>query len=253
MDNWGMSICIVIPFYNEEKRLGDCAYLKDLNQNPEIDYLFVDDGSTDGTLAILRSEFPDREIVTYGKNKGKGGAIREGLLRALEKDYTMVGYLDSDGAFTSNDVGRVVSIARNIFSADESKSMVIGSRIKTKFNSIERTMIRSIASYFVKAKLNRYLREFESPPFDTQSGFKLLRSSVQLGRFLENEFKTKWFFDVEIMIGMGYFGMIEEVTLTSWYDVKKSHIGLASVVTVCKELNIIKHIADAKKLNDHHI
>jgi dolichyl-phosphate beta-glucosyltransferase len=238
-----MRVCIVIPFYNESKRLGDLSYLESLELCGNIDFLYVDDGSTDDTLYKLSSKFPNKKIITYEKNRGKGGAIREGLLYSIDKGYDVVGYLDSDGAFTSFDVERIARIAKDIFTEKDNTNMVIASRIKTGSNNIERTMIRSIASYFVKKNLIWSLRNVKKIPTDTQSGFKLIRVTDSLNSFLLKDFKTKWFFDVEIMIGMGYFGFIDEVTLDSWRDVKKSNLGVGSLKSVLAELAIINKIA----------
>ena len=244
-----MRVCIVIPFYNESKRLGDFSYLERLELCSNIDFLYVDDGSTDDTFYKLSSKFPNKKIITYEKNRGKGGAIREGLLYSIDKGYDVVGYLDSDGAFTSFDVERIARIAKDIFTVKDNTNMVIASRIKTGSNNIERTMMRAIASYFVKKNLMWSLRNVKKIPTDTQSGFKLIRVTDSLNGFLLKDFKTKWFFDVEIMIGMGYFGFIDEVTLDSWRDVKKSNLGVGSLKSVLTELAIINKIA--KKYNSY--
>jgi hypothetical protein len=76
-----------------------------------------------------------------------------------------------------------------------------------------------------------------------------MRASEQLNDFLEKGFQTKWFFDVEIMIGMGYFGYTKEISLSTWRDVEKSHLGVGSIKSVFSELLIISSIANKKYFN----
>ena len=204
-----MGICIVIPFYNESERLGDCSYLEKLEQNKAIDFIYVNDGSTDNTFSILTNKFPTKKIITYKENKGKGGAVREGLLYAVSNGYDVVGFLDSDGAFSLGDVGRILNSSEGLFRDDPNLGMIIGSRARTSENNIKRSISRSLTSKVVKRIIKWNLRKLTNKSIDTQSGFKLMRSSEQLKDFLKKDFQTKWFFDVEIMIGVGYFGCIK--------------------------------------------
>ena len=244
-----MSTCIVIPFYNESERLGDCSYLEKLEQNKAIDFIYVNDGSTDNTFSILTNKFPAKKIITYKENKGKGGAVREGLLYAVSSGYDVVGFLDSDGAFSLGDVGRILNSSERLFRDNPNLGMIIGSRASTSENNIKRSIARSLASKVVKQVIKWNLRKLSNKSYDTQSGFKLMRSSEQLKDFLKKDFQTKWFFDVEIMIGVGYFGHIKEISLSTWRDVRKSHIGIGSIKSVYKELLIISSIASKKNNN----
>ncbi len=85
-----MSVSIIIPAYNEEQRLPEtlratAAYFA--TRREEFDLLVVDDGSQDGTVSVV-SRFaaanPDVKVecLSYGGNRGKGYAVRYGMLRA---------------------------------------------------------------------------------------------------------------------------------------------------------------------------
>lgn len=85
-----MSVSIIIPAYNEEERLPEtlratAAYFA--ARGEEFDLLLVDDGSQDGTVAVV-SRFASAnpnvavECLSYGGNRGKGYAVRYGMLRA---------------------------------------------------------------------------------------------------------------------------------------------------------------------------
>ena len=71
-------VAAVVPAYNEEKRIG--AVLKTLRASPDVDEIIVvSDGSTDRTVEVAGA-FPGVRVVRLTRNKGKGGAMREGAL-----------------------------------------------------------------------------------------------------------------------------------------------------------------------------
>lgn len=82
------AISIVIPAYNEERRLPRsleriCAYLKKREWDGEL--IVVDDGSTDQTAQIVtdwRKQIPSLRLVQNGENRGKGFSVRHGMLEA---------------------------------------------------------------------------------------------------------------------------------------------------------------------------
>jgi dolichyl-phosphate beta-glucosyltransferase len=91
-------LSFVIPAYNESRRIGETlakalAYFKKQDYDWEI--LVVDDGSTDGTAAFVRRSFPDVRVIEYTQNRGKGHAVRTGML-AAEGDYRV--FSDADGS-----------------------------------------------------------------------------------------------------------------------------------------------------------
>jgi dolichyl-phosphate beta-glucosyltransferase len=86
-----LPLSVVVPCYNEERRLEPglseaLTYMKTNIRGP-FEVVFVDDGSTDRTVEVLRAvkdRFPDilTEIVGYAPNRGKGEAVRSGVLKA---------------------------------------------------------------------------------------------------------------------------------------------------------------------------
>ncbi len=85
-----MSVSIIIPAYNEEARLPEtlretAAYFA--GRGEAFDILVVDDGSQDGTVSVVSRFASDNpglavECLSYGGNRGKGYAVRYGMLRA---------------------------------------------------------------------------------------------------------------------------------------------------------------------------
>ena len=94
------SAAIVVPCYNEEKRL-DVASFRDFNSpSHTITFLFVNDGSTDKTLQLLQSlqaADPNKfSVLSLPQNQGKAEAVRRGVLTAIESQPDYVGFWDAD-------------------------------------------------------------------------------------------------------------------------------------------------------------
>ena len=96
---------IVIPCYNEEKGISNSEYSNFLENNPEAFICFVNDGSTDNTLAVLnvlKEKHPTQiHVLSLEKNSGKAEAVRAGI-KYCNKTYQhqFIGYLDADLATT---------------------------------------------------------------------------------------------------------------------------------------------------------
>lgn len=91
---------IVVPCYNEAMRLDLLALREFAREHPGPRFLFVNDGSTDGTRKILdelHCEVRECFLVCHlRQNVGKAEAVRQGLLRAFEERPDYVGYWDAD-------------------------------------------------------------------------------------------------------------------------------------------------------------
>ena len=79
-------ISIVIPSYNEEKRIGpSLLIINNYIQNKKMDHeiIVVDDGSVDRTSQMVKDlthKIPNLQLIRYETNKGKGYALRTGVL-----------------------------------------------------------------------------------------------------------------------------------------------------------------------------
>jgi len=101
---------VVIPCYNEELRLRREGFAE-LLRGGKVRLLFVDDGSSDGTFAMLRAlcrELRSASVLRLERNQGKAEAVRRGLLEALESEAAFVGYLDADLATPPAEMLRIV-------------------------------------------------------------------------------------------------------------------------------------------------
>ena len=105
-------VAIVVPCFDEADRL-DPDGLVELAKRAAAGVVLVDDGSTDGTRAILQrlvDADPDRfTLLALPANVGKGESVRLGLLHALETGAGVVGYYDADLATPPAEMARLVT------------------------------------------------------------------------------------------------------------------------------------------------
>lgn len=101
MKNKNLLTSIIIPGYNEEKNIA--SVIKDvakLKKKYPIEIIVVDDGSKDKTAAVAKKAGADN-VITYKKNKGKGGAFRVGIDQAKGKYIVQI---DADHQFQPNEI-----------------------------------------------------------------------------------------------------------------------------------------------------
>ena len=170
-----VDLSIVIPAYNEAPRLGGAleptiAYLKAQAYASEI--LVVSDGSRDETRAVsegFRSTFPNLRVLEYFPNRGKGYAVRTGMLAARGR---RVLFMDADYAVPIRHVETALGLL------DGGCDVAIGSRGTPGAHLRNRqSALREFASRVYRRVQNRWLKvDF----VDTQCGFKMYtREAVQ--------------------------------------------------------------------------
>ena len=191
-------ISIVIPVYNEEKIIGETIRtVKNYMDNNFLDYevLFVNDGSSDNTLKIAEElavlSNNKIKVVTYEKNKGKGGAVRTGMLAA---HGDIIFFTDCDLAYGLD----VIKQGYKIFEENKETDIIIGSRKKHKEGYAGYTFLRKIMSHTFMFVLKTYGGIKQS---DCQSGIKGFRKEASDKIFnLCDADQCRWAFDVEILL-----------------------------------------------------
>ncbi len=121
-----MQLSIALPCFNEEANLPSTiadvdGWMRDRGIAGEI--IAVNDGSIDGTAAVLRElakKYPCLRIITHEKNRGYGAAVRSGCDAATME---WVGFMDSDGQFHPEDFDKLIAVS-------EKSSLVVGRRRK---------------------------------------------------------------------------------------------------------------------------
>jgi dolichol-phosphate mannosyltransferase len=162
---------VIIPTYNEKENI-EAIIRKVFSLSVHFDILIVDDGSPDGTGAIvkgLQQQFPALHILERTEKNGLGTAYIAGFKWCLEKGYEYVFEMDADFSHNPEDLPRLYDACKN--GAD----MSIGSRYVTGVNVVNWPMSRVILSYFA----SKYVRMITSLPIhDTTAGFVCYRISV---------------------------------------------------------------------------
>ncbi|NNG16112.1 MAG: glycosyltransferase family 2 protein [Gemmatimonadales bacterium] len=171
-------LSIVIPAYNEAACLG--PLLGELNAalagGPTYEVLCVDDGSTDGTLEVLRStreRLPQLRIVRHHSRSGQSAALWTGFGRAKAP---WIATLDADGQNDPRDLPRLLE-ARDASPEREELWLVTGIRRKRRD-----TLLKRVSSRVANAVRGRLLRDGIS---DTGCGLKLMHRAriLTLPRF----------------------------------------------------------------------
>ena len=162
---------VIIPTYNEKENI-EAIIRKVFSLAVPFDILIVDDGSPDGTGAIvkgLQQQFPALHILERTEKDGLGTAYIAGFKWCLEKGYEYVFEMDADFSHNPEDLPRLYDACKN--GAD----MSIGSRYVTGVNVVNWPMSRVMLSYFA----SKYVRMITSLPIhDTTAGFVCYQSNV---------------------------------------------------------------------------
>jgi glycosyltransferase involved in cell wall biosynthesis len=216
---------IVIPCYNEETRLDTDAFARCLRDQPETSLVFVNDGSTDGTLAVLRS-FADKHpkrthVIDQNPNAGKAEAVRRGMLAAMSLGADLAGYWDADLATPLEAIPQFVAV----FDAHPETELVLGARVALLGHEIDRKPIRHYLGRVFATGASLVLN---LPVYDTQCGAKLMRCNDRTRKLFEEPFGSRWIFDVEMLArhlrGRTAPHQIRELPLEQWTDVAGSKV-----------------------------
>ena len=79
----------------------------------------------------------------------------------------------------------------------------------------------------------------KNKPYDTQSGFKILRNTIELKNITKNKFFTKWFFDVELIESIKKEYYVYEIPVDRWVDVRGSKLSYKMLFKILRELKIL--------------
>lgn len=222
---------VVVPCYNEAERLQSDAFRSFVQLNPEIFFVFVNDGSTDGTAEVLKTLHSSLPGVTHilecPANEGKAEAVRKGMIFALDRiEPSFVGFWDADLATPLDAIPDFL----HVLDDRPGIEMVFGARVKLLGRCIERNPVRHYLGRSFATVVSTMLR---MPIYDTQCGAKLFRVNAKLAHVLRDPFISRWIFDVEILAryiqlakgdSTGLQARIYEYPLTMWKDIAGSKI-----------------------------
>ncbi len=169
----------VIPVHNEQDVLLDLVCklkaLNLLNIDINIDFIFINDGSVDGSEKILIDS--DMKYISLINNLGIGGAMQCGYIYAKKNGYDYVVQIDGDGQHPPEELKKL------LLSADKYKEdLIIGSRFISNNDykpSIARRLGMIYSSWLLKLVIGQKI-------YDTTSGFRLTKK--KLVHFFSNEY-----------------------------------------------------------------
>ncbi|XBW34765.1 hypothetical protein QEN19_000331 [Hanseniaspora menglaensis] len=246
-DKASTDISIVVPAYNETERIKPMLIelvdffksnqdnLKSIFKGKETvsyEILIVDDGSKDDTKQFvldianatsfensLRETSGTLKVLQFTANRGKGGAVTQGLLHS-SGEYIL--FADADGA---SEFSGILKLLKKIY-GNKHGSLAIGSRahMVDSDSVVKRSFIRNLLMYGLHSLVYVFgIRDIK----DTQCGFKLFnrRSMNLIFPFMRTE---RWIFDVEILIlALRKSCEIHEVPI-NWHEVDGSKVDLAT-------------------------
>jgi dolichyl-phosphate beta-glucosyltransferase len=245
---------VVVPCYNEAARFRAEAFERFLAsaESENIRLLFVNDGSRDGTLAVLESfqqRFPERTcVMDQQPNRGKAEAVRNGMLRVIALGQAKVtGFWDADLATPLAQISDFLQL----LDARPDLSMVFGARVRLLGRAIHRQPLRHYLGRCFATVVSLMLK---MPIYDTQCGAKLFRVTPELERALAEPFHSRWIFDVEILARFLELDRgdsrrlakeIYEFALPEWTDVAGSKVSSTDFIRALGELATIyqRHLA----------
>jgi glycosyltransferase involved in cell wall biosynthesis len=233
-------VAVVVPCYNEARRLQQETFVAWLDVDPDCHFCFVDDGSGDGTgevLQRLRARSPERiSVLALPENRGKAEAVRQGVLHAAASGrFAYVAYWDADLATPLRELPRMM----RVIEAHDTAVLVMGSRWRRLGSAIERSGVRHALGRVFATGASLGL---DLPVYDSQCGAKLIRTAAVPWLF-DEPFSTRWLFDVEILARLrnrlGRSRALEtviEVPLDEWYETGGSKIGARDMIRVPLEM-----------------
>jgi dolichol-phosphate mannosyltransferase len=182
---------VIIPTYNETENIARIIQAV-LAQDKRLEILVVDDGSPDGTGALVDSiaaENPRVHILHREKKMGLGTAYIAGFKWSLERRYDYTFEMDAD---FSHDPAHLPEFLRAIQTAD----LVLGSRYRHgRVTVVNWPIKRLLLSYYA----NIYARVVTGLPlFDSTGGFKVYRRAVLEAIDLDDVRSNGYAFQIEM-------------------------------------------------------
>ena len=225
-----MKLSIIIPCYNESKDIAkNVEIVKQYLLDKKIDYelIVVNDGSKDNTKEVIET-IEGITPISYEPNRGKGGAVKEGIMHATG-DYVL--FMDAD---LSTDISAIEQVVEQAPSCD----LLIGSRhAKGSVIKKKQPALRVFIGWCCRLLVNM---KFHTKLKDTQCGFKAMRIDIAK-KLAEKQLVNNFAFDVEYI----YIAKLNNLSIKElgviWSDDRESTVSpFKSSVKFFKDLHFIK-------------
>jgi len=218
-----MKLSIIIPAYNEEKRIGGTLenyghFFNKLKQQKKLDYeiIIVINNTRDRTEEIVKKYQKTNKNLRYLNliRGGKGYALTEGFKDALKRNNDLIGFTDADMSTSPEEFARLAEKMRDYDGIIASR-YAKGANVSPK-PTFQRVIASRIYNYFIRAL-------FLFPYRDTQCGAKIFKRGV-LEKTVHNLSMSKWAYDVDILYNARKYGFKIKEEPTVWSDKEYSKI-----------------------------
>lgn len=212
------SISFIFPFFNEEKRImktiKDVLKFNQYNKSLKKEFIFVDDGSNDDTTLLIKKffkNFKNIKLIKLKKNKGKGYALKQGVIHA-NNEWVLT--LDSDCSVSCFQI--VKWIKNNLIQKDK---IYFGSRnlknsvVKKK---LYRQIVGKIFSIFTSFIFKIHIK-------DTQCGFKLYQTKYAK-KIFRSIITNGYMHDIEIYLIARILSLEVRELPVKWEHIQDSKI-----------------------------
>lgn len=225
-----MKLSVVIPAYNEEKRIGHTLKEADAflsGQGYDYEILVVVDGSPDNTAGVVKelaATMPKIKLVDNKENHGKGAVVRQGMLEATG-DIRM--FMDADHST------KIDHIASFLPYFEQGYDLVIGSRrIEGANIAVHQPFIRDFLGGVFRFVVHTIVPLGVT---DSQCGFKAFTADAAK-RVFPKQTIERWAFDVEILaIARKLDLKIKEAPVT-WINDQASTVRLSGMIRMLLEV-----------------
>ncbi len=210
-------LAVAVPCYNEAARFPRATFLRYVDH---AQFVFVNDGSTDNTSALLHDL--GATVLDLPAHVGKAEAVRRGMLHAFTLGCPYVAYWDAD---LSTPLDALTAFCA-VLDTEPSIDIVLGSRVQLLGRTITRRAVRHYPGrlFATIASLTLGL-----PVYDTQCGAKMFRATPEIASVFAEPFLSTWVFDVELLARFvasrpGAAAALYELPLDTWTDVPGSRV-----------------------------
>jgi len=210
-------LSVVIPAYNEERRIGrTLAKMRKFLDAQQYTYevLVVDDGSTDTTrpvVDIIAEGWPQLKLITNPANRGKGAVVRQGVLAARGQHIL---FTDADNATPIEQLDKLLPYIKEY-------PIIIGSR---HCPGARIHIPQSLPRILLSRGSNLLIRFLAVPGiWDTQCGFKLFERNAGQNIFA-NVRLTRFGFDFEALVIAQHLGYRFKEVGINWYNDMESKV-----------------------------
>ncbi len=229
-NNVYMRLSVIIPAYNEEKRIGETlksidAYLR--RQNYDYEIIVVSDGSKDETARLVRgleTEIKGLRLIDNPDNHGKGYVVKQGMLEA-RGDLRL--FTDADNSTSIDHLDKFIPYINEGFGVVIGSIAVAGHKVASGSEPIWRRVLGKLGNLFI---------QIIAVPgvYDTQRGFKLVTAKAAQQIFPKLTI-TGWGFDIEMLALARKYGYKIKELPVDWKNDPNSKVGLKAYIQVLIE------------------